>query len=231
MKNSVRAGRGRGVKLDPRRIGILALGSHEERHGAALPPDTDAKLASHVALEAAKRTGAKFLGVLYRSYELPGIDTGHHNTIEELLVELRDALLNAKKTFGVEAIVLVNGHGGNIPLRERLPALEAELGMRLVFNNTIIDLEGPHAATEELSMGAAIGIADESKVTEHVDFSRYPEVGFVGLREAREKYEWAERQARKVEAEGVRADRKLGRELLERAIVSTVNDVDILSWP
>jgi 2-amino-5-formylamino-6-ribosylaminopyrimidin-4(3H)-one 5'-monophosphate deformylase len=211
--------------LDLSKIGVLALGSHEERHGAALPPDTDAKIASYVALESARRTGVKFLGVVYSSYELPGIDTGHHHTLEELLEELRTILRQAKNALGVTAVVLVNGHGGNTPLRERLPEIEAELGMRLVFNNTIIDLEGPHAATEELSMGAAVGIADESKVTEHTDFSRYPEVGFVGLREARKRYEWAERQAREVEAEGVRVDRELGRELLERAIVDAINDV------
>ena len=204
---------------------MLALGSHEERHGAALPPDTDAKIASHVALEAARRTGVKFLGVIYRSYELPGIDTGHHHALEEVLEELRVALLQAKSALGIRAVVIVNGHGGNTPLRERLPAIEAELGVRLIFNNTIIDLEGPHAATEELSMGAAIGIADESKVAEHGNFSRYPEVGFVGLLEARKRYEWAESQAREVEAGGVRADRELGRRLLERAVMSVVNDV------
>ena len=204
---------------------MLALGSHEERHGAALPPDTDAKIASHVALEAAKRTGVKFLGVIYRSYELPGIDTGHHHALEEVLEELRAVLRQAKSALGIRAVVIVNGHGGNTPLRERLPAIEAELGVRLVFNNTIIDLEGPHAATEELSMGAAIGIADESRVAEHTDFSRYPEVGFVGLLEARKRYEWAERQAREVEAGGVRADRELGRRLLERAIADAINDV------
>ena len=67
------------MSLDLGKVGILALGSHEERHGAALPPDTDAKLASHVALEAAKRTGVEFLGTLYSSYELPYIDTGRHH--------------------------------------------------------------------------------------------------------------------------------------------------------
>jgi 2-amino-5-formylamino-6-ribosylaminopyrimidin-4(3H)-one 5'-monophosphate deformylase len=211
--------------LNLSKVGVLALGSHEERHGAALPPDTDAKIASHVALEAAKRTGVKFLGVIYRSYELPGIDTGHHHALEEVLEELRAVLRQAKSALGIRAVVIVNGHGGNTPLRERLPAIEAELGVRLVFNNTIIDLEGPHAATEELSMGAAIGIADESRVAEHTDFSRYPEVGFVGLLEARKRYEWAERQAREVEAGGVRADRELGRRLLERAIADAINDV------
>ncbi len=228
MKNSVRAGRGRGVKLDPSKIGILALGSHEERHGAALPPDTDAKLASHVALEAAKQTRAKFLGVLYRSYELPGIDTGHHHAIEEVLEELLTVLSHAKSTLGIGAVVLVNGHGGNIPLRERLPVIEAELGVRLVFNNTLIDLEGPHAATEELSMGAAIGIADLSKLNEHADFERHPEVGFVGLKEARRLYEWAERHALHIERTGIRVDLALGKKLLERAVIDVVNDIRVL---
>jgi 2-amino-5-formylamino-6-ribosylaminopyrimidin-4(3H)-one 5'-monophosphate deformylase len=211
--------------LDPSKIGILALGSHEERHGAALPPDTDAKLASHVALEAAKQTGARFLGVLYRSYELPGIDTGHHHTIEEVLEELHTVLLHAKSTLGIEVVVLVNGHGGNIPLREQLPAIEVELKMRLIFNNTLIDLEGPHAGTEELSMGAAIGIADTSKSKEHTDFMRHPEVGFVGLKEARRLYEWAERHALHIERTGIRVDLALGKKLLERAVVDVVNDI------
>ena len=225
MNNSVRAGRCRGEKLDQSKVGILAIGSHEERHGAALPPDTDAKLASYVAFEAAKRTGAKFLGVIYRSYELPGIDTGHHHTLDEITEELRTVLLQTKSSFDIGTVVLVNGHGGNIPLRERLPAIEAELWMRLIFNNTIIDLEGPHAGTEELSMAAAIGIADTSKLKEHTDFARHPEVGFVGLRDARRLYEWAERHALHVERTGVRVDLALGRKLLERAVIDVVNDI------
>ncbi len=212
-------------ELRAEEVGILAMGSHEERHGAALPPDTDAKIASHVALEAAKRTEAKFLGVLHRSYELPGVDTGRHHTLEALSEELRVCLQNAKRSLVLRAVVIVNGHGGNIPLRERLPAVEAELGMRLVFNNTVIDLEGPHAGTEELSMAAAIGIANPSKLNEHVDFVRHPEVGFVGMSEARKLYEWAERHARQVERDGVRVDVELGKKLLEQATIDVVSDV------
>ena len=33
-----------------------------ENHGAALPIDTDSKIAAHLALQASLRTGAKFLG-------------------------------------------------------------------------------------------------------------------------------------------------------------------------
>lgn len=215
--------------MDLDNVGILALGSHEERHGAALPLDTDAKLASYVAQEATKRAGAKFIGILYSSHELPGIDTGKHQPLEKVLEELRTVLHNAKSSLGVKAAVLVNGHGGNEPLREQLHALEEELGMRLIFNNTLIDLEGPHAATGELSMGAAVGIVDFPKMVEHADFARHPEVGFVGLREVRRRYDWAERQAREVEKSGVRVDKFLGEKLLECAIVDVINEVQELA--
>lgn len=206
-------------------VGILALGSHDERHGAALSPDTDAKLATHVAQEAAKRTGTRFLGVLRSSYELPEIDTGEHQSLEQVLEELRTSLLNAKRSLELNKVVLVNGHGGNGVLRDWVPALEVELGMRLSFNNTIINLEGPHAGTGELSMAAAIGIADESKLVEHADFARYPEVAFIGLQDARKRYDWAERQAQEVEKLGLRIDKYLGEKLLECAIMDVINDV------
>ena len=35
------------------KIGIIALGSHLENHGPALPIDTDAKIASYIAFRAA----------------------------------------------------------------------------------------------------------------------------------------------------------------------------------
>ncbi|MFB0500298.1 MAG: 2-amino-5-formylamino-6-ribosylaminopyrimidin-4(3H)-one 5'-monophosphate deformylase [Candidatus Hadarchaeaceae archaeon] len=213
------------MSLDLAKVGILALGSHEERHGAALPPDTDARLASHVALEAAKRTGAKFLGTLYSSYELPHIDTGRHQTLEEVMEELRVKLKTAKQTLGIESVVLVNAHGGNKPLRDLTQELEQETSLRVSFNNKIIELEGPHAATNELSMGAVIGITDVSKIAEHSDFELYPEVGFVGLKEARKCYPWAERQAQEVERIGVLVDKFLGEKLLECAIIDVMNDI------
>lgn len=212
------------------KIGLLALGSHEERHGAALPPDTDAKIASHIALEAAKRTGVRFLGVLHSSYELPDIDTGRHQTLAQLINELRATLLAAKKTLDIEAVVLVNAHGGNEVLREHLKKLEKKVGLRLVFNSKIIELEGAHAATGELSIGTAIGIAMPSKLAEHCDFKRHPEVGFVGLKAARKRYAWAERHAKEVSEHGVRLDESLGKRLIERAISDVVDDVHNLNF-
>lgn len=206
-------------------IGLLALGSHEERHGAVLPLDTDAKIASHIALEAAKRTDAKFLGVIRSSYELPDIDTGRHQTLEQLIDELRAALLSAKKTLGIKGVVLVNAHGGNDVLRKHLRELEEKVGLRLIFNNKIVELEGPHAATEEVSIGAAIGIADTSKLAEQVNFERHPEVGFVGLKSARKRYEWAEQHAKQVSEQGVRVDYLQGGKLLQLAILDVMEDV------
>jgi len=206
-------------------IGIIAMGSHNERHGSVLPPDTDAKLAAHVALEASKKTGAKFLGVLYTSHELPEIDTGVHQSAEEVVGELRECALRAKRALGIKALVVVNGHGGNDPLREKIVDVGRELGIRIIFNSRLIELEGPHAGTAEASMGAAIGIADESKLGVHCDFHRYPEVGFVGLRRARQTYEWAERNAREVEEGGVRIDRALGERMIQSSVFSVVNDV------
>ncbi|MEM2878454.1 MAG: 2-amino-5-formylamino-6-ribosylaminopyrimidin-4(3H)-one 5'-monophosphate deformylase [Candidatus Hadarchaeales archaeon] len=209
-------------------IGVLALGSHRERHGSALPEDIDAKLAAHVALEAAKRTGAKFIGIVLSSYELPGIDTGTHNSLDEVVGELTDVLKRAVLTLGLRAAVVVNGHGGNNPVGGRIPELEREVGIPLRFNSRIIELEGPHAGTGEASMAAAIGIADEKKLKEHCDPDRYPEVGFVGLREARERYGWAEKQAREVESKGVEIDRRMGTRMVEDAVRSVVRDVEHL---
>lgn len=213
------------ICMHPEEIGVLAMGSHKERHGAALPQDTDAKLATYVAQEAAKITGAKFLGVLYSSYELQGIDTGDHHPIEVVLEELSSALLNAKQMLGIKAAVIVNAHGGNVPIKEKLGALEKKLKMKVVFNNTLVDLEGPHAATGELSMGLAIGITDRSKLLEHANFSAYPEVGFVGLEEARRRYKWANDQAKEVLKFGIKASYFVGEKLLRCAIVDVVNTI------
>ncbi|MEM2192273.1 MAG: 2-amino-5-formylamino-6-ribosylaminopyrimidin-4(3H)-one 5'-monophosphate deformylase [Candidatus Hadarchaeales archaeon] len=197
--------------------------------GASLPQDIDAKLASYVAQEAARKTGAKFLGVIYSSYELPGIDTGEHHPMEVVLEELSSALWDAKQILGIKAAVIVNGHGGNNPVKEKLPAIEKKLGIKLVFNSTLVELEGPHAATGELSMGLAIGVTNTSKLPEHTNFSLYPEVGFVGLEEAKRKYRWAEEQAKEVQKFGIKVSHFVGEKLLQCAVADVINDIKEIS--
>jgi len=196
-------------------IGIIALGSHRERHGI-LPEDTDAKLASYVALQTSLRTGAKFLGVIFSSHELPGIETGEHHPLKQVLKEMEKRLKEAKKILGIKGVVIVNAHGGNSPLRERIGKLEKKVGVRLLWNSTLV--KGPHAGTEEFSMAKVLGMVDSSKLSEHMDFEKHPEVGFVGLPEALQRYEWARELAREVKEKGVKADVRLGKGLLEKAV-------------
>ncbi len=208
------------------KVGLLALGSHLENHGAALPIDTDSKIASHLTLQAALRTGAKFLGILYAATEYDYVKHGKHISPEDLVKKrLIPTLQSAKKCLGLEMIVLVNGHGGNVPVVEYLPELEKELALKILFNNKIVEIEGPHAGTGELSMGAVLGIVDEHKLEEHCRFDEYPEVGMVGLKEAREKSRGIDDGAQELLNKGACVDLELGEELLETAIEDIVKDI------
>ena len=46
------------------KVGIIALGSHLENHGPALPIDTDAKIGAHIAFQSSLKSGAKYLGII-----------------------------------------------------------------------------------------------------------------------------------------------------------------------
>lgn len=205
-------------------IGILAVGSHLENHGAALPIDTDSKIASHIALQAALRSGAKFLGILYAATEYDYIPHGIHIGAEELAKKrLLPAIKSAKECLKIKKVVLVNGHGGNLPLLNYIEEIENELGIKIIFNNEIVEIEGPHAGTGELSIGSILGILDESKLLEHCNFQKYPEVGMVGFGEARTIDEGINQGAECVEKKGVCIDENYGNELLETAIKDIIN--------
>ncbi len=208
------------------KVGLLALGSHLENHGAALPIDTDSKIAAHLALQASLKTGAKFLGILYAASEYSYVRHGKHISPENLLNKrLKPTLQAAKNCLDLKMIVLVNGHGGNVPIKNYLPALEKELDLRILFNNKIVEIEGPHAGTGELSIGAVLGILDEKKLEDHCKFDEYPEVGMVGLKEAREKSKGIDEGARELLNTGVCVDQELGQYLLETAVEDVVKDV------
>jgi 2-amino-5-formylamino-6-ribosylaminopyrimidin-4(3H)-one 5'-monophosphate deformylase len=208
------------------KIGLLALGSHLENHGAALPIDTDSKIATHLALQAALRTGAKYLGILYAASEYNYVKHGKHMTPQDLVEKrLKPTLQAAKKCLELEMLVLVNGHGGNVPVKDHLKEVEKELDLRILFNNKIVEIEGPHAGTGELSMGAVLGIVDETRLEEHCQFDQYPEVGMVGLDEARSKSKGIDEGAREVLKNGVCVDEELGENLLETAVESIIEDV------
>ncbi len=207
-------------------IGILAIGSHLENHGAALPIDTDSKIASYIGLQASLITGAKFLGILYAATEYPHINHGLHLKPEDLVnKQLIPTLKSAKKCLDLDTIVLVNGHGGNLPIKDYLKEINEKTGLNIVFNNKIVEIEGSHAGTGEISIGALLGFLDVSKIKEHTDFDKYPEVGMVGFKKAREIDEGIDEGARQIEQLGVSVDMNLGETLLEAAIVDVINDI------
>jgi len=218
------------ISSEVHEIGVLAVGSHLENHGAALPIDTDSKIAAYLALQASLMSGAKFLGILHAATEYDYVKHGIHIDAQKLAEDqLFTALSSAKKYLNIKKVVLVNGHGGNIPLMDHIDEMEKELKLKIVFNNKIVEIEGPHAGTGELSMGSILKIVDESKLQEHCDFKKYPEVGMVGLEEARNINEGINEGARTVEKEGACIDTELGKQLLDTAVEDIIRNIKELT--
>ena len=192
------------------KIGIIALGSHLENHGPALPIDTDAKIGAHIAFQSALQSGAKFLGIMYPAHELDTIDHGVHVSLETLKEEVVKTLINAKKFLDVEKVIIVNSHGGNIPLMHELWDIEDRTDMYVVFNNKVISSEGPHGGSGELSMAKVLGIVNEEELKNQSDVNKYEEIGLYGFKQARHDDPNIEAGARDVEENGVYID-EIGR--------------------
>lgn len=208
------------------KIGIIALGSHLENHGPALPIDTDAKIASHIAFQASLESGAKFLGVIYPAHELKEINHGIHVSLEDLTDEIVKVLKSAKKFLGISSVIIVNGHGGNLPIVTTLYDIEERTGLLITLNSKIIESEGPHGGSGELSMAKALGIIDESQVENQTNLDEYGEVGLYMFGEARRNDPNIEEGALDVEENGVYVDDVYGEELLKLAINSVLLDVE-----
>ncbi len=210
-------------------IGIIALGSHRENHGTALPIDTDSKIAANVALNVATKTGATFLGIFYGATEYDYVKHGIHLKKEDLINnQIIPQLLNAKKLLNISKVIIVNGHGGNNLIINEIKDISNKTGLKIVFNNSIIEKEGPHACTGELSMGKVLGFVDEEKIIEHGNFDKNPEVGMVGLKLARENEPIIDEEARFIEKNGFKIDEDIGRKLLDDAEKNIIESVKSL---
>ena len=210
------------------KIGIIALGSHLENHGPALPIDTDAKIGAHIAFQSSLETGAKFLGIIFPAYELDTIDHGVHVSLDTLKENVIGTLNSAKKFLDVEKVVIVNAHGGNIPLVAELWDIEDKTDMVIVFNNKVISSEGPHGGSGELSMAKVLGIINEDEVENQANVREYEEVGLHGFAQARKDDPNIEEGARDVEENGVYVDEEYGERLFNLAINSVILDVEKL---
>ena len=210
------------------KVGIIALGSHLENHGPALPIDTDAKIGAHIAFQSSLRSGAKFLGVIFPAYELDEIDHGVHVSLEELKVNVIETLKSAKKFLDIETLVIVIAHGGNLPLMPEIWDIEEKTDLIIVMNNKIISTEGPHAGSGELSMAKVLGIINEEELHHQADVNKYVEVGLHGFKKARENDPNIEEGALDVEENGVYVDEEYGQQLFNLAIDTVLFDIEKL---
>lgn len=217
------------ISEDIHQIGIIALGSHRENHGTALPIDTDSKIAANVALNVATKTGATFLGIFYGATEYDFVKHGIHLKKDDLINnQIIPQLINAKELLGISKVIIVNGHGGNNLIINEIEKISEKTGLKIIFNNSIIEKEGPHACTGELSMGKVLGFLDESRIKEHGNFIKNPEVGMVGLKLARENEPIIDLEAKFIEENGFKIDEKFGKQLLDNAEKKIINDIKSL---
>lgn len=208
------------------KIGIIALGSHLENHGPALPIDIDAKIAAHIAFQSALESGAKFLGIIFPAHELDTIDHGVHVSLDVLKENVIETLNSAKKFLGIEKVIIVNAHGGNIPLVAELWDIEDKTDLSITFNNKVISSEGPHAGSGELSMAKVLGILNEKELENQANVHEYEEVGLYGFNQARKDDPNIEEGAKDVEENGVYVDEEYGKRLFTLAINAVLFDVE-----
>jgi 2-amino-5-formylamino-6-ribosylaminopyrimidin-4(3H)-one 5'-monophosphate deformylase len=204
-------------------VGVIILGSQEERHGL-LPEDTDTKLAAHVVFHAAVRTKAKLVGTINSAAEYSYIKHGRHFPAIIVIHDLKNIIENARERLALTKFVVVNGHGGNKLIVVHLSKLAEQLDVKIAFNNAIAMLEGAHAASGECSMAVVAGLAESTELKDQNNFAQFPEVGFVGMKQAHVNLKIKE-LAKKTIKTGVGVDLELGRQLLSQAIDDVVKTI------
>ena len=130
--------------------------------------------------------------------------------------------------MNIEKVVIVNAHGGNIPLMAELWEIEDKTDLAIVFNNKVISSEGPHGGSGELSMAKVLGIINENEIENQANVNEYEEIGLYGFKKARENDPNIEEGARDIEENGVYVDEDYGKRLFNLAINSVLLDVEKL---
>jgi creatinine amidohydrolase len=152
-----------GTYFDEESLALVPLGSTEQ-HGPHLPEGTDHMIAEALAREAAERTG-----YLCTPTVNIGVSPHHrqfHGTMWVDAPVFRDYVESLSENLayhGVDRIVFVNAHGGNVQhLREvgrRLHESETAYAIEWMWNESIPDLvddlfeqNGPHGGPKETAM-------------------------------------------------------------------------------
>ncbi len=111
---------------------LLPIGSVEQ-HGPANPLGTDMLIAQSLAEEAAARSGVISLpvipfGVSFHHMHFPGTVTVSERALEEYVLDV----LRSLTKWGVKKVLIVNGHGGNLPALQIVSRrAREELGVRV----------------------------------------------------------------------------------------------------
>ncbi|CAI49151.1 creatininase domain protein [Natronomonas pharaonis DSM 2160] len=152
-----------GTHLDATDVALVPVGSTEQ-HGPHLPLSTDHVIAEGLAREAADRAG-----VVCTPTITVGVSPHHrqfHGTMSVEAPVFRDYVESLSRSLvyqGIDRIVYVNAHGGNVEhLREvgrRLHEDGAAYAVEWMWDESIPDLvddlfeqNGPHAGPKETSM-------------------------------------------------------------------------------
>ena len=158
---------------------VVPVGSTEQ-HGKHLPVMTDTLLANSVAIEGTKRITDEipvlvappvWSGYSPHHLSLGGTLTADFETLLDLLRDVADAGL----ANGFDALVLVNGHGGNTPL---IDAAVSEIGHKhpetevlgLTYFELVTEL------VEEVRESDSGGMAHGGEFETSVMLHRYPEL-------------------------------------------------------
>ncbi|NIC00022.1 creatininase family protein [Halobacterium sp. R2-5] len=152
-----------GTYFEEESLALVPLGSTEQ-HGPHLPESTDHVIAEAFAREAADRTG--FLCTPTVNVGVSGHHRQFHGTMwvePPVFREYVESLTRNLTAHGVDRVVYVNAHGGNVPhLREvgtRLRQDEVAYAIEWMWDESIPDLvgdlfaqNGPHGGPKETSM-------------------------------------------------------------------------------
>ena len=143
---------------------LLPVGSVEQ-HGPANPLGTDMFIAQALAEEAARRSGIITLpvipiGISFHHMKYPGTMTVSEHALEEYILNV----LRSLSKWGVSKVLVVNGHGGNLPALQIIARRAmVELGIRVylyqwwsssseVVEEMFRQEERGHAAAAETSL-------------------------------------------------------------------------------
>lgn len=143
---------------------VLPVGSVEQ-HGPANPLGTDMLIAEALAREASRRSGVASLpvvpfGVSFHHMSFHGTITVSERALEEYIL----GILWSLARWGVRKVVVVNGHGGNLPtLQVVARRAREELGVEVFIyqwwsssakavSELFEDEERGHAASAETSL-------------------------------------------------------------------------------